>query len=175
MTTRVWFENDAIQMDGLAAQPARSLTTVLDGDRVHIFTLSGIRLAQLVYGEYARKDGSGFTSAADAKAYMDGEFAKAVVGQTGAQGPAGPKGDTGATGAQGIQGPAGAKGDTGAQGATGPAGAKGDTGATGAVGPAGTTGAQGAKGDTGATGPQGLTGATGQTGATGPVDRKSVV
>jgi len=165
MTTRVWFENDAIQMDGLAAQPARSLTTVLDGDRVHIFTLSGTRLAQLVYGEYARKDGSGFTSATDAKTYMDGEFAKAVVGQTGPQGPAGPKGDPGATGAQGIQGSTGAKGDVGVQGATGPAGVKGDTGAAGAVGPTGATGAQGAKGDTGA---QGVAGPTGATGATGP-------
>lgn len=167
MTTRVWFENDAIQMDGLAAQPARSLTTVLDSDRVHIFTISGIRLAQLVYGEYARKDGSGFTSPADAKAYLDGEFAKAVVGQTGPQGPAGPKGDTGATGAQGMQGPTGAKGDAGAQGTTGPAGAKGDTGATGSIGPAGATGAQGPKGDAGAQGVAGPTGAAGPQGATG--------
>ncbi len=46
-------------------------------------------------------------------------------GNTGAQGPAGAKGDPGE---QGPQGPAGAKGDPGAQGPQGPAGAKGDPG-----------------------------------------------
>lgn len=86
MTTRVWFENDAIQMDGVGAIPARGLYTVLDGDRVHIFTLPGDRVSQLLYGEYARKDGSGFANASAAKTYLDGEFAKAVTGQPGANG-----------------------------------------------------------------------------------------
>ena len=58
-------------------------------------------------------------------------------GNTGAQGPAGEKGDTGA---QGPQGPAGEKGDTGATGPQGPAGEKGDTGAQGPQGPAGPQG-----------------------------------
>lgn len=116
MTTRVWFENDAIQMDGVGVIPARGLYTVLDGDRVHIFTLAGDRTAQLLYGEYARKDGSGFASATAAKAYLDGEFAKAVVGQPGPQGATGPQGPAGLTGATGATGPQGA---TGAQGPAG--------------------------------------------------------
>lgn len=168
MKTRVWYENDAIQVDGLEAQPARSLYTQLDGDRVHILTLSGLRLAQLVYGEYAKKDGTGFASAAAAQAYLDGEFAKVVVGQPGPQGPAGAKGDTGAAGATGATGAQGPKGDPGN---TGPQGATGLTGATGPTGPKGDTGAQGATGPagaTGATGPAGPTGAMGPTGATGP-------
>jgi Collagen triple helix repeat (20 copies) len=176
MTTRVWFENDAIQVDGIGSIPARGLYTVLDGDRVHIFTLPGDRVSQLLYGEYARKDGSGFTSASAAKTYLDGEFAKAVTGQPGPQGPAGPQGAKGDTGAAGAQGPAGAtgpqglKGDTGSTGATGAQGPKGDTGATGAqgvAGPIGATGPQGATGSTGATGPQGATGATGAQGPAG--------
>jgi hypothetical protein len=52
-------------------------------------------------------------------------------GQTGAQGPQGPKGDTGAQGPKGDAGAQGPKGDTGAQG---PAG---DTGAQGVQGPPG--------------------------------------
>ena len=52
--------------------------------------------------------------------------------QKGAEGPAGPKGDTGAVGATG---PAGPKGDTGADGATGPVGPQGPRGAEGATGP----------------------------------------
>lgn len=154
--TRIWFENDAIQVDGLEAQAARSLYTVLDSDRVHVFTLSGWRLLQLRYDQYARKDGSGFASATEAKAYLDAEFGKTVVGQAGPQGPAGAKGDTGATGPAGPQGPTGA---TGAQGA------KGDTGATGAQGPKGDTGATGS---TGVMGPQGATGPQGAAGAQGP-------
>lgn len=75
--TRIWFENDAIQVDGLEAQPARSLYAVLDNDRVHVFTLSDGRLAQLRFDQYARKDGSGFASAAAVKSYLDVEFAKA--------------------------------------------------------------------------------------------------
>lgn len=77
--TRVWFENDAIQMDGVGSLPARSLRAVIDGDRVHVLTLSDVRLSQLLYGEYARKDGSGFASSAAAKAYLDSEFAKAPI------------------------------------------------------------------------------------------------
>lgn len=55
----------------------------------------------------------------------------------GAQGPAGPQGETGA---KGPQGPAGPKGDTGEQGPQGPAGPKGDTGEQGPQGPAGPKG-----------------------------------
>ena len=62
----------------------------------------------------------------------------------GAQGPAGPKGDTGA---EGPAGPAGPKGDIGAAGPAGPTGPKGDAGAAGPAGPAGP------KGDVGAAGP----------------------
>lgn len=79
MTTRIWFENDAIQVDGLEAQAARSLYTVLDGDRVHVFTLSGVRLSQLRFDQYAKKDGTGFASATAAKAYLDGELAKTAT------------------------------------------------------------------------------------------------
>lgn len=81
MTTRIWYECDALQMDGVGSVPARSLKTAIDGDRVHVLTLSDVRLAQLLYGEYARKDGSHFASVAEAKAYLDGEFAKAPAGQ----------------------------------------------------------------------------------------------
>lgn len=87
----------------------------------------------------------------------------------GAQGPAGPKGDTGAIGAMGLTGP---KGDTGA---TGPTGLKGDTGATGLPGSKGDTGdigPTGMKGDTGATGPIGPKGESGATGATGLIGPK---
>ena len=92
----------------------------------------------------------------------------------GAQGPAGPKGDTGA---EGPAGPAGPKGDIGAAGPAGPTGPKGDAGAAGPAGPAGPKGDVGAagpagpKGDAGATGPAGPAGPiglTGLTGATGP-------
>jgi len=101
----------------------------------------------------------------------------------GAQGPAGPKGDTGATGLTGPKGdtgdigPTGLKGDTGATGLTGPkgdtgatglTGPKGDTGDIGLTGPKGDTGLTGPKGDTGDIGPTGLKGDTGATGLTGP-------
>lgn len=61
-------------------------------------------------------------------------------GNTGPQGPQGPKGDTGATGPQGLQGPAGAKGpqgDRGPQGLPGPQGPQGATGPQGPQGPQG--------------------------------------
>ncbi len=99
-----------------------------------------------------------------------------IVGETGAMGQTGPKGDkgaTGATGPQGIQGLTGAVGAKGDIGATGAVGAKGETGATGpqgiqgVKGDTGATGATGATGPAGATGPQGSTGAQGLTGATG--------
>ena len=50
---------------------------------------------------------------------------KGDTGETGPQGPIGPKGDTGKTG---PQGPVGPKGDTGKTGPQGPVGPKGDTG-----------------------------------------------
>ena len=50
---------------------------------------------------------------------------KGDTGETGPQGPVGPKGDTGKTG---PQGPVGPKGDTGKTGPQGPVGPKGDTG-----------------------------------------------
>ena len=50
---------------------------------------------------------------------------KGDTGETGPQGPVGPKGDTGNTG---PQGPVGPKGDTGNTGPRGPVGPKGDTG-----------------------------------------------
>jgi len=50
---------------------------------------------------------------------------KGDTGETGPQGPVGPKGDTGETG---PQGPVGPKGDTGNTGPQGPVGPKGDTG-----------------------------------------------
>lgn len=153
--TRVYYENDGIQIDGLTPYPARSLTTALDGDRVLIHTLAGYPVSAFTYDLYASKAGASFASAAAAKAYLDGEFAK-FEANTGPQGPAGPQGPKGDAGVAGSQGAAGPKGDTGAAGAQGP---KGDTGATGA---------QEAKGDTGATGSQGATGATGATGAAGP-------
>jgi len=74
---RFWYENDAIQIDGALPAPPRSLKAILDGDRVHVLTLSDFRLSQSVYSEYAKKDGTGFASAALLKAYLDGEFAKA--------------------------------------------------------------------------------------------------
>lgn len=80
MTTRVWFENDAIQMDGLGPFPARSLFTIADGDRIHILTLSGVRQTQLEYTGYARRDGSGFVNAGEAKAYIDSQLDKPVLG-----------------------------------------------------------------------------------------------
>lgn len=86
MTTRVWFENDAIQMDGLGPFPARSLFTIADGDRIHILTLSGVRQTQLEYTGYARRDGSGFASASEAKDYLDGEFVKYEATAKGADG-----------------------------------------------------------------------------------------
>jgi len=80
MTTRIWFENDALQMDGVGTLPARSLKTVVDGNRVHVLTLSDVRLSQLLFGEYATKTGATFASAAAVKTYLDAEFAKAVAG-----------------------------------------------------------------------------------------------
>ena len=93
-----------------------------------------------------------------------------VKGETGAVGPAGPKGDTGA---QGIQGPAGANGTNGAQGLPGAKGDTGDQGIQGAkgdkgdVGATGSQGIKGDKGDAGVTGSQGLQGVKGDTGDQG--------
>ena len=58
-------------------------------------------------------------------------------GNTGPQGPQGPKGNTGATGPQGLQGPAGAKGPQGDRGPQGLPGPQGPQGATGPQGPQG--------------------------------------
>jgi hypothetical protein len=74
--TRVYFENGGIQMDGLTPYPARSLMSALDGDRVLIHTLAGYPVSALTYDLYANKAGASFASAAAAKAYLDGEFAK---------------------------------------------------------------------------------------------------
>lgn len=74
---------------------------------------------------------------------------KGAKGDTGPQGPAGPKGDTGPQGTQGAKGDAGPQGVQGLKGDQGPQGSKGDVGA------------QGTKGDTGAKGDQGATGAAG--------------
>ena len=88
----------------------------------------------------------------------------------GAQGVAGPKGDTGAQGPQGIQGVAGPKGDTGPQGIQGPKGDPGSGSGEGIPGPKGDkgdTGVQGPKGDKGDTGPQGPQGIQGVAGPKG--------
>ncbi|HFU4122006.1 TPA: LPXTG cell wall anchor domain-containing protein, partial [Streptococcus suis] len=84
-------------------------------------------------------------------------------GETGAQGPAGAKGDRGETGAQG---PAGAKGDTGETGAQGPVGPRGPQGPKGNKGDRGLQGPKGDKGDTGAQGPKGDRGPVGPKGET---------
>jgi hypothetical protein len=68
-----------------------------------------------------------------------GDFMSSLKGDTGAQGPQGPKGDNGAQGPQGpkgdngAQGPQGPKGDNGAQGPQGPQGAQGPAGIANAV------------------------------------------
>lgn len=87
----------------------------------------------------------------------DGPATVALSG-TGAELPAGPKGDAGDAGAKGDPGAKGDAGDPGTPGAKGDAGAKGDTGAAGAAG------ATGDKGDAGPAGPKGDTGATGKAG-----------
>lgn len=174
---RIWHDGEAIVRDTIPPLPSRSLQALVHGNMVEVKCGNGLTLVMLPYEEYARQDGTGFTSAADVKTYLDGEFAKRATntqGPAGATGPAGPKGDTGATGPAGLQGPKGDTGATGAQGpqgATGPQGTKGDAGATGPSGPAGPQGVKGDAGVTGATGaqgPQGATGPTGATGATGP-------
>ncbi|MGJ3630215.1 hypothetical protein AB5I41_31465 [Sphingomonas sp. MMS24-JH45] len=43
---------------------------------VEVRCSNGLTLAMLPYSEYGRQDGSGFSSAASVKAYLDGEFAK---------------------------------------------------------------------------------------------------
>jgi hypothetical protein len=58
-------------------------------------------------------------------------------GATGAQGPAGPQGNTGPAGPPGVAGPQGATGLAGPQGATGSIGPVGPTGPAGATGPIG--------------------------------------
>ncbi|MEY2915867.1 MAG: hypothetical protein RL454_796, partial [Actinomycetota bacterium] len=68
---------------------------------------------------------------------------------SGAQGPAGARGETGATGAVGPTGPAGTAGAKGDIGDTGPRGLPGAQGDTGAKGDPGAPGAKGDKGDTG--------------------------
>lgn len=60
-----------------------------------------------------------------------------ILGEKGAKGDIGPKGDTGAEGPKGAKGDAGPKGDTGAPG---PAGERGTTGPAGAAGPQGSPG-----------------------------------
>lgn len=161
MKTRIFYADGGLHIDRLPSQPAQALETLVNGDRVMVMTQSGFPLSNLHFNEYAREDGSTFASVAEAKIYLDSEFAKAVIGLQGPKGDPGPMGPQGAKGEVGPAGPQGAKGDTGAVGSRGP---KGDAGATGATG---ATGAKGDKGDPGLTGPQGPAGAKGDTGATG--------
>jgi len=97
-----------------------------------------------------------------------GRTVQGAPGGAGAQGPAGPKGDTGATGPAGKDGATGPAGETGATGPAGPPGADGEPGATGPQGLKGEAGATGKQGDTGPQGPKGDAGAAGKDGGTGP-------
>lgn len=112
MTTRIWYENNALNVSGIGPYPARSLSASVSGNRVVVQASSGMMITQLAFGEYADKAGATFASPAAVKAYLDAEFAKYDA-------TPGPKGDTGATGARGQAGPAGATGATGAQGPAG--------------------------------------------------------
>lgn len=95
---------------------------------------------------------------------------KGDKGDTGEQGPIGPKGDQGKEGAVGPQGPQGEpgiqgpKGEKGDPGEPGPQGPKGDTGEQGIAGPQGPRGEQGEPGADGAVGPQGPKGEKGDPG-----------
>lgn len=84
--TRIWYETGAINVSGVTSMPAGTLSAALSGDRVVVTSLSGVLIAQLNFAEYARQDGSGFASAADAKAYMDGEFAMMSANEPGPPG-----------------------------------------------------------------------------------------
>jgi len=98
-------------------------------------------------------------------------------GNTGAQGAAGPRGETGAqgpegaTGRAGYTGPRGETGPQGPEGATGPQGRTGQAGAQGPQGPTGEQGKPGEEGPQGRTGPRGDTGTQGPVGQTGPEGR----
>jgi len=106
------------------------------------------------------------------------------LGQPGAAGPPGPRGQPGGPGVGGPPGPTGPYGPIGANGPTGSMGAQGITGTTGPAGPLGApgpagppgptgpfgfTGPQGSPGPTGPAGPTGHTGAPGPPGTTGPL------
>jgi hypothetical protein len=102
----------------------------------------------------------------------------------GAEGPAGPQGDTGPRGPQGergpigptgLQGPKGEQGPQGELGLQGPAGPPGPTGPAGPPGPAGPAGEAGPEGPTGPAGPVGATGPQGPIGPSGPAGNGSRV
>ncbi|MEN9737916.1 MAG: hypothetical protein RJA26_1149 [Actinomycetota bacterium] len=89
---------------------------------------------------------TGFLAVPRGIRFQDGTI---LTTASGAQGPAGARGETGATGAVGPTGPAGTAGAKGDIGDTGPRGLPGAQGDTGAKGDTGATGAKGDKGDTG--------------------------
>lgn len=77
MSTRIYYKDSAIQIDGMGPVPAKALTATRNGDRVMVKAQSGYPALNLMFDQYAKEDGSGFASAAAVKTYLDVEFAKA--------------------------------------------------------------------------------------------------
>jgi hypothetical protein len=76
MSTKVFYDTSSLYVEGREPYPPRTLTATIAGTRIQVATLSGMMIANLEFGEYATKTGATFTTAALAKAYLDGEFAK---------------------------------------------------------------------------------------------------
>lgn len=161
--------------DVVAQNASNALTSANEASSSEAKAYEYMTNSQKAYQDFVLELEEGDFSGAQGPAGEKGDTGpQGPAGKDGADGAQGPKGETGQVGATGPQGPQGEKGDTGPQGpagkdgadgATGPQGPKGDTGAIGPQGPKGDTGPQGA---TGPTGPQGIQGPKGDTGPQGP-------
>lgn len=76
MTERVYFDGAAIIADHVAPLPARSLVCDQMGDDIRIRTRAGMAVVALPYWRLRGEGGRTFASAAEAKEYFDGEFAR---------------------------------------------------------------------------------------------------
>lgn len=74
--TPVWHDGAAILVNGSEPYPSRSLYAESRGEQIWSIAHNGFVVAALVWSQYARQDGSGFASKAEALAYLQGEHSK---------------------------------------------------------------------------------------------------
>lgn len=78
MTTAVYFDTNALYISDVRdAFVAGTLVCERDGDLISICRANeGSRVLQRDYQQIVRKDGTGFDTAIEAQAYLDGEFSR---------------------------------------------------------------------------------------------------